>query len=95
VGLLAEGLQQGLQDMDTYGVMAVWLLIALLPKATGLPRLVRWFGVGLSIAMLVPGGFVLAMVLLPVWAIALGLWLKGHALTPSAASACTGATALS
>src|SRR5262249_31607193 len=44
VGTLAQGLRQGLQDMDTYGVVAVWLLIAFLPSA-GMPRLVRWLGV--------------------------------------------------
>src|SRR5215472_16464951 len=45
VGTLAQGLRQGLQDMDTYGVVAVWLLLALLPRATGIPRLLRWLSV--------------------------------------------------
>jgi len=92
VGTLAQGLRQGLQDMDTYGVVAVWLLIALLPGATGIPRLVRWLGVVMSIAILQPWwdlGFPLALLLAAVWAILLGLWLKRQAVTSSATPAST------
>jgi hypothetical protein len=72
--------------MDTYGVVAVWLMIALLPKATSMPRLVRWLGVVMSVAILLPWdyGFPLAILLIPVWAISLGLWLKRQAVTSSA-----------
>ncbi len=92
VGTLAQGLRQGLQDMDTYGVVAVWLLIALLPRATGMPRLIRWLGVAISVAILLPWGnfgFPLAILLLAVWAISLGLWLKRQAVTSSAIPAST------
>jgi hypothetical protein len=92
VGTLAQGLRQGLQDMDTYGVVAVWFMIALLPRATGMPRLVRWLGVVISVAILLPWGnfgFPLAILLLAVWAIALGLWLKRQAVTSSATPAST------
>ncbi len=91
VGTLAQGLRQGLQDMDTYGVVAVWLMIALLPGATSMPRLVRWLGVVISVAILLPWdyGFPLAILLAAVWAISLGLWLKRQAVTSSATSAST------
>jgi hypothetical protein len=91
VGTLAQGLRQGLQDMDTYGVVAVWLLVALLPRATGIPRLVRWLGGVMSVAIILPWdyGFPLAILLLPVWAISLGLWLKRQAMTSSATPAST------
>ena len=91
VGTLAQGLRQGLQDMDTYGVVAVWLMIALLPRATGMPGLVRWLGVVISVAILLPWGFgfPLAILLVPVWAISLGLWLKRQAVASSATPAST------
>jgi len=85
VGTLAQGLRQGLQDMDTYGV-------ALLPGATGIPRLVRWLGVVMTVAILQPWwdlGFPLALLLAAVWAILLGLWLKRQAVTSSATPAST------
>jgi hypothetical protein len=86
VGTLAQGLRQGLQDMDTYGVVAVWLMISLLPRATNIPRLVRWLGVVMSVAILQPWwdfGFPLALLLAAVWAVSLGLWLKRQAVTSS------------
>ena len=92
VGTLAQGLRQGLQDMDTYGVIAVWLLLALLPAASGIPRLVRWLGVVMTVAILQPWwdfGFPLALLLAAVWAISLGLWLKRQAVTSSATPAST------
>jgi hypothetical protein len=92
VGTLAQGLRQGLQDMDTYGVVAVWLLLALLPRATGMPRLVRWLGVVMTVAILQPWwdfGFPLALLLAAVWAISLGLWLKRQAATSPATPAST------
>lgn len=87
VGTLAQGLRQGLQDMDTYGVIAVWLMLALLPRATSMPRLVRWLGVFMTVAILQPWwdfGFPLALLLAAIWAILLGLWLKRQAVTSSA-----------
>ena len=92
VGTLAQGLRQGLQDMDTYGVVAVWLMVALLPGATGIPRLVRWLGGVMTVAILQPWwdlGFPLALLLAAVWAILLGLWLKRQAVTSSATPAST------
>jgi hypothetical protein len=92
VGTLAQGLRQGLQDIDTYGVIAVWLLVALLPAATGIPRLLRWLGVVMTVAILQPWwdfGFPLALLLAAVWAISLGLWLKRQAETSPATSAST------
>src|SRR5437588_3772236 len=87
VGTLAQGLRQGLQDMDTYGVVAVWLMVALLPGATAIPRLVRWLGAVMTVAILQPWwdlGSPLALLLPAVWAILLGLWLKRQAVTSSA-----------
>ncbi len=81
LGGVVAGLRQGLQDMDTYGVMAVWVLIALLPTETGMPRWVRWLGVGMAAAFLLhfgPIGFIIASLLLPVWAFLLGRWLKSE-----------------
>lgn len=84
LGGVAAGIRQGLQDLDTYTLIAAWILIALLPKATGMPRLVRWMGVALSIAFVLPFGpigFFIAVAVTPVWAIPLGLWLKRAAST--------------
>jgi hypothetical protein len=82
LGGVAAAITQGLQDLDTYSLIAAWILIAFLPKATGMPRLVRWMGVALSVAFVLPFGpigFFIATVLTPAWAIPLGLWLKRQA----------------
>ena len=84
LGGVTAGIRQGLQDLDTYPLIAAWMLIAFLPKATGMPRLVRWLGVALAVAFLLPFGpigFFIATVLTPVWAIPLGRWLKREAST--------------
>ena len=95
LGGVAAAIWQGLQDLDTYFLIAAWILIALLPKATGMPRLVRWVGVALSVGYVLPFGpigFFIATVLTPAWAIPLGLWLKREATaqvtrTPAASGA--------
>jgi hypothetical protein len=80
LGGVVAGIRQGLQDLDTYTLIAAWILIALLPKATGMPRLVRWVGIALSLAFVLPFdgpvGFFIAVALTPIWAIPLGRWLK-------------------
>ena len=40
----ADSLRQSLQWMDSLGVLGVWVLVALLPPAAGLPSLVGWLG---------------------------------------------------
>ncbi len=82
LGGVAAAIRQGLQDLDTYSLIVAWILIALLPKATGMPRLVRLAGVALSVGYVLPFGpigFFIATVLTPIWAIPLGLWLKREA----------------
>jgi hypothetical protein len=82
LGGVASAIHQGLQDLDTYALIGAWILIAFLPKATGVPRLVRWVGVALSIAFLLPFGpigFFISTVLTPIWAIPLGIWIKHQA----------------
>jgi hypothetical protein len=87
LGAVVEGLRRGLQRMDTYGVLVVFVLIALLPRETGIPQWVRWLGwvfVGLFVVLpLIPGigfvGFILASLLFPVWAFLLGRWLQRQA----------------
>ena len=82
LGGVAAAIRQGLQDLDTYSLIAAWILIACLPKETGMPRMVRWVGVALSVAFVLPLGpigFFIATVLAPAWAIPLGLWLKREA----------------
>jgi hypothetical protein len=79
LGGVAAAIHQGLQDLDTYALIGAWILIAFLPRATGMPRLVRWMGVALPVAFLLPFGpigFFISTVLTPIWAISLGIWLK-------------------
>ncbi len=82
LGGVAAAIRQGLQDLDTYSLIVAWILIAFLPKATGMPRLVRWVGVAISVGYVLPFGpigFFIATVLTPAWAIPLGLWLRREA----------------
>jgi hypothetical protein len=90
LGGVVGGLRQGLQDMDTYGLIAAWVVIALLPKATGMPRWVRWLGLAMSVGYLLPFdgpiGFFIFTLLIPIWAFLLGRWLLRQAAgTPVAA----------
>jgi len=82
LGGVVAGLRQGLQDMDTYGLIVALVLLALLPKATGLPRWVRWLSVAMSVAWLLPFGpigFFITTLLIPFWAFLLGRWLLRQA----------------
>jgi hypothetical protein len=73
----ADGLRQALQQMDSYGVAAVWVIIALLPRESGLPRAIRWLSWILTLALVGPDpGFLLVILLGPVWLVLVGLWLK-------------------
>ena len=68
--------------MDTYGLIVALVLIALLPKATGLPRWVRWLSLAMSVAWLLPFGpigFFITTLLIPFWAFLLGRWLLRQA----------------
>ena len=82
LGGVVAGLRQGFQDMDTYGLIVALILIALLPKATGMPRRVRWLSLAMSVAWLLPFGpigFFIATLLIPFWAFLLGRWLLKQA----------------
>ncbi|HEY6407087.1 MAG TPA: hypothetical protein VIY29_06450 [Ktedonobacteraceae bacterium] len=83
LGGVVGGLRQGLQDMDTYTLIFVWVFIALLPKATGMPRWVRWLGLAMSVGFLLPFdgpiGFFIFTLLVPFWAFLLGRWLLRQA----------------
>jgi len=83
LGGVVGGLRQGFQDMDTYTLIVVWVLIALLPKATGMPRWVRWLGLAISVGYLLPFdspiGFFIFTLLIPFWAFLLGRWLLRQA----------------
>jgi hypothetical protein len=75
------GLRLALQAMDGCGVMVVWLIISLFPSGIGLPRLVRWVGWLLILALLIatPAGgptFLLVVLLFPVWLFLIGRWLQ-------------------
>jgi hypothetical protein len=73
----ADGLRQALQLMDSYGVALIWVIISLLPRESGLPRAARWLGWILAFALIGPDpGFLLVILLSPVWAVLVGLWLK-------------------
>jgi len=83
LGGVVGGLRQGLQDMDTYGLIVAWVLITLLPKATGMPRWVRWLSLAMSVGYLLPFdgpiGFFTFTLLIPFWAFLLGRWLLRQA----------------
>jgi hypothetical protein len=74
--IAADGLRQALQEMDSFGVAVIWIIISLLPPESGLPRAVRWLGWVLAFALLGPDpGFLLVILLGPVWMFLLGRWL--------------------
>ena len=74
-----------LQWMDSLGVLCVWVLVSLLPSAAGLPRIVRWLGWIMTIAILGPDpSFLLVILLSPAWLFLLGRWMKD--LVPSVTS---------
>lgn len=76
----ADSLNRGLQQMDSIGVAICWVLVALLPAASQLPRPVRWLSWLLPVALLGPDpGFLLVILLSPVWLLLLGRWLKSLA----------------
>jgi len=72
-----DGLRQALQQMDSFGVAVIWIIISLLPPSSALPRAVRWLGWILAFALLGPDpGFLLVILLSPIWLFLLGRWLK-------------------
>ena len=71
------GLRRALQDMDTYGVMAILIIVSLIPADGAVPRAVRWLGWILTLAFLSPGpSFLVVVLLLPIWLFLIGRWLK-------------------
>ncbi len=73
------GMRQGLEFMDSSGVAAIFVMISLLPDTRGgVPRVVRWLGWILAVALLIPVGptFLVVVLLAPVWQFLLGRWLK-------------------
>lgn len=71
------GLRSALQDMDTYGVMAILIIVSLIPADGAVPRAVRWLGWILTLAFLSPGpSFLVVVLLLPIWLFLIGRWLK-------------------
>jgi hypothetical protein len=82
IGEAADGLHSALQWMDSFGSMFVWILVALLPQAAGLPRSARWLGWIMVLGILIPGpGFLLVVLFSPFWLFILGRWMKRLALT--------------
>jgi len=80
-----DGVRMALQWMDSWGVLWVWVLVSLLPSAAGLPRIVRWLGWIMTIAILGPDpSFLLVILLSPAWLFLLGRWMKD--LVPSVTS---------
>lgn len=79
LGAMASGIRQGLQDIDTYPILAGWVLMAMLPKAAGLSRWIKAVGLIMTLAFLLPFGpigFFIVSLITPAWAIPLGGWLK-------------------
>jgi hypothetical protein len=87
LGTMAAAIRQGLQDADTYPILATLVVMALLPKAAGLSRWTKVMGILITVAFLLPFGpvgFFIASVITPAWAIPLAGWLKRTASHPSA-----------
>jgi len=85
-GKVADGLRAGLQDMDTYPLAAIWVLLALLPSAAGLGRVARIMGLVLASALVFDGVlhlasidsplFLVVVLVSPPYFFILGNWLK-------------------
>jgi len=85
-GKVADGLRAGLQDMDTYPLVAIWVLLSLLPASAGLGRATRIMGWVLASALILDGVlhlvgvdsplFVVVVVVSPPYFFLLGSWLK-------------------
>jgi hypothetical protein len=72
-----DGLRMALQWMDSLGVLCVWVLVSVLPAATGRARAVRWLGWIMAVAILSPDpSFLLVVLLSPAWLYLLGRWMK-------------------
>ena len=72
-----DGVRMALQWMDSLGVLCVWVLVSSLPLAAGLPRIVRWLGWVMAVAILSPDpAFLLVILLSPAWLFLLGRWMK-------------------
>jgi hypothetical protein len=85
-GKVADGLRAGLQDMDTYPLVAIWVLLSLLPASAGLGRAVRIMGWILASALILGGLlqlvgidtplFLVVVLISPPYFFLLGSWLK-------------------
>ena len=85
-GKVADGLRAGLQDMDTYPLVAIWVLLSLLPASAGLGRAARIMGWVLASALLLDGVlhlvgvdsplFLVVIVVSPPYFFVLASWLK-------------------
>jgi len=85
-GKVADGLRAGLQDMDTYPLAAIWVLLALLPSAARLGRAVRIMSWALASALILDGVvhlvgvdsplFVVVVAVSPPYFFLMGSWLK-------------------
>ena len=85
-GKVADGLRAGLQDMDTYPLVAIWVLLSLLPASAGLGRAARIMGWVLASALILDGVlhlvgvdsplFAVVVVVSPPYFFLMGSWLK-------------------
>ena len=85
-GKVADGLRAGLEDMDTYPLVAIWVLLSLLPTIAGLGRATRIMGWVLASALILDGVvhlvgvdsplFLVVVVVSPPYFFLLGSWLK-------------------
>jgi hypothetical protein len=85
-GKVADGLRAGLQDMDTYPLVAIWVLLSLLPASAGLGRAARIMGWILASALILGGLlqligvdnplFLVVVLISPPYFFLLGSWLK-------------------
>jgi hypothetical protein len=85
-GKVADGLRAGLQDMDTYSLAAIWVMLALVPSNAELGRTVRIMGWILASALILDGLihllgvdsplFVVVVLVSPFYFFLLGNWLK-------------------
>jgi len=85
-GKVADGLRAGLQDMDTYPLVAIWVLLSLLPASAGLGRVARIMGWIVASALILDGLlhlvgidsplFLVVVLISPPYFFLLGSWLK-------------------